>query len=315
MTEPQGGQTATGAPSSSSDKTPLDELMLAMDVVDTLRHRELVVERELNTEDRERALIDRLREIYAAQGIEVTDRILAEGVQALREDRFTYQPPTAGVAISLAKVYINRGRVTKILLAVVGTVALIWGGYQLLIKGPAERRLAAIPEALGSHYQAVIDVTDVADIEALAKHIADDGRAALESGHPEQAQRAVDQLENLRARLEQSYELRIVSRPDEYSGVWRIPERNPNARNYYLIVEAVTPEGEVLTLPVTNEEDGRVERVSKFGLRVDEQVFNRVAADKQDDGIVQNRRVGVKRRGQLEPEYDISTTGATIVAW
>ena len=31
---------------------PLDEVMLAMDVVDTLRHRELLVARELAAEDR-----------------------------------------------------------------------------------------------------------------------------------------------------------------------------------------------------------------------------------------------------------------------
>jgi hypothetical protein len=42
--------------------------MLAMDVVDTLRHRERLVERELNEEVREEQLIDRLRTLYKSQG-------------------------------------------------------------------------------------------------------------------------------------------------------------------------------------------------------------------------------------------------------
>nr|MDJ0956301.1 DUF6384 family protein [Arenicellales bacterium] len=63
----------------AEDKTParpLDDVMLAMDVVDTLRHQQLLVERELNTEDRDKKMMDRLREIYASQGIEVPDHVL-----------------------------------------------------------------------------------------------------------------------------------------------------------------------------------------------------------------------------------------------
>ena len=41
---------------------PLDDVMLAMDVVDTLRHDQLIVERELNEEERRAKLIERLRE-------------------------------------------------------------------------------------------------------------------------------------------------------------------------------------------------------------------------------------------------------------
>ena len=67
--------------------------MLAMDVVDTLRHRERLVERELNEDVRDEQLIDRLRALYKSQGIDVPDRILAQGVKALKESRFVYTPP------------------------------------------------------------------------------------------------------------------------------------------------------------------------------------------------------------------------------
>ena len=87
---------------------PLDEVMLAMDVVDTLRHRQDLATRELGTDANERQLIDRLRDIYHQQGIEVPDHILKEGVAALQESRFVYDPPKPGFGASLARLYVGR---------------------------------------------------------------------------------------------------------------------------------------------------------------------------------------------------------------
>ena len=50
---------AAAAPTTAPAK--LDDLMLAMDVVDTLRHRERLVERELDEDAKEEQLIERLR--------------------------------------------------------------------------------------------------------------------------------------------------------------------------------------------------------------------------------------------------------------
>ncbi len=85
--------TTVSAGAQPQDKPPLDEMMLAMDVVDTLRRRQRLVEREFDSEGREQDLKQRLRKIYAAQGIEVPDHVLEEGVAALREERFVYKSP------------------------------------------------------------------------------------------------------------------------------------------------------------------------------------------------------------------------------
>jgi hypothetical protein len=303
------------AESQATAKAPLDEVMLAMDVVDTVRHRALLVERELNAEDRDQKLLERLRELYAAQGIEVPDHVLQEGVRALREDRFTYKPPAPGIGVTLARLYINRGKWAKGLLAIVALVVVLWGGYTLLISGPRARHLAALPGVIEAQRQVIVEEAVSPAVKARAEQLATAGRAALREGNTAAAERAIGDLQALRAQLEQTYELRIVSRPDELSGVWRVPERNPQVRNYYIIVEAVTPDGKVLDLPVTNEEDGKTSIVSKWGLRVDEPLFRQIAADKQDDGIIQNRRFGIKGRGHLTPEYLMPTTGAAITAW
>jgi hypothetical protein len=55
--------------------------------------------------------------------------------------------------------------------------------------------------------------------------------------------------------------------------------------------------------------------VQKWGLRVDHATFEAVRRDKQDDGIIQNNRFGVKKRGSLKPEYLMPTTGGAITRW
>src|SRR4051794_26200209 len=102
---------ATRAPASDGTTRPkLDDLMLSMDVVDTLRHQESLVTRELNEDQKEAELIERLRKIYRDQGIEVSDRIIQEGVKALKDSRFVYTPPKPGLGTTLATLYVQRGR-------------------------------------------------------------------------------------------------------------------------------------------------------------------------------------------------------------
>ncbi|MBN9021903.1 MAG: hypothetical protein J0H08_07390, partial [Rhizobiales bacterium] len=103
---------------------------------------------------------------------------------------------------------------------------------------------------------------------------------------------AIAGLDALRAELNLTYQLRIVSRPGEDTGVFRIPDVNETARNYYIIVEPVTDSGEVLSLPVVNQEDGRTYTVSKWGVRVPEATYEAIRDDKSDDGIVQSNILG-----------------------
>ena len=299
----------------TATRHPLDDVMLAMDVVDTLRHRQLLVERELNTEAREQTLIKRLREIYAAQGIDVPDHVLAEGVAALDEERFVYTPPEPGWRVTLAHLYITRGTWGKALLAILAMIIAVAIVYTTMISGPQQRRLAALPGELATQRQAIIELTEVPEARERAQQYLVQGQAALREEDADAAGKAVVSLKELRAQLEQEYTVRIISRPGESSGVWRMPDVNTDARNYYVIVEAVTADGSTLTLPVRNEEDGKIYKVNKWALRVSEQLYEQIAADKSDDGIIQQRDFGVKRRGQLTPDYAMPTTGAALTDW
>ena len=97
-------------PANVGDKVQLDELMLAMDMVDTLRHQEDLVARELDHEVRDSELRIRLREIYASQGLDVSEAALDSGIRALREDRFVYRAPKPSFALRMAGLYVDRGK-------------------------------------------------------------------------------------------------------------------------------------------------------------------------------------------------------------
>ena len=302
--------TAVGGGESKAGQ-PLDEVMLAMDVVDTLRRRRRLVERELDAEGREQDLKQRLHKIYAAQGIEVPDHVLEEGVAALKEERFVYSPPSASLATRLAQLYVSRAGWGKWVMGSLAVLLVAWLVYHFAVVIPRTQ----LPERLEAAYQSVVEVVESDEAGRQAEQLYKTAGTALSNGDEEAAQTALQSLHDLRSMLEQAYTLQIVSRPGEKSGVWRVPEANPKARNYYIIVEALAADGRTLQVPVVNEENGRTERVSKWGLRVEKAVFERIAADKQDDGIIQQRQFGVKQSGQLKPDYRIPTSGAAITQW
>ena len=292
-------------------RQPLDEVMLAMDVVDTLRHQEKVVARALDSDARDREFKEKLQRIYKAQGIDVPDHVIEEGVKALQEDRFSYRPPPSGFNLYLARMYVSRGRWLPWAggLAVVCVIAVF--AYQFMVVTPRK----ALPGQLQSSYELVLDKAESEAGKNAVESIYSRAETSRRADDAEGMQQALGALEELERKLDQKYTLQIVSRPGERTGVWRIPDINSSARNYYIIVEAIDDSGDAQQVAITNEETGTIETVSRWGVRVDESTFQTIAADKQDDGIIQNNVFGRKKQGYLEPEYLMPTPGGFITSW
>lgn len=318
------------AEAATADKAPLDDVMMAMDVVDTLRHRDELVERELSGDQRRQKMIERLRKVYQSQGISVSDRILAEGVDALEQERFVYEPKRGGFAFTLARLYVRRRIVGRNI--AIGATALVLGAlvWFFLIEQPRQQNLErqqeaaaalaielseTIPDDLARLSEAIVAEANDPEVGADALVIAEDGLEAAEQGEAENARQAVAELEATLSDLRATFELRVVSRPGEQSGVERIPEANPAARNYYLIVEAIDPDGDLVSWRVTSEEDETTQTVTMWGVRVPVEVYEAVRDDKLDDGIIQNDLVGDKIRGDLEITWVMDTLGGAILEW
>jgi hypothetical protein len=416
-------------------KIELDQVMLAMDVVDTLRHQQDLVNRELASDQLDQALVEKVKRMYASQGLEVTDEIIAEGVAALRENRFAYQPAPPRGSLWLARLYVHRGFWAKVGAGLLAAALASFLVYRVAYVGPevrgraraaqeinaqisqqqdqlsvarerlaqlnqslnkakdkaaaqaelankrlsaeAEQQLAAaetnlqalgklsltpsldaesyvtqgqtvkrrleqrtsllkemgghldkaeaaltglteltvLPQKLSSQRNSLLAESRDGKARSQAEKLYADATEALGRGDVQAALKSSAALKQLQEQVLQEYDLKIVSRPGAPSGVWRQPPKRPGTRNYYVIVEAVTPKGERLTMPITSEEDGSTRNVQQWGLRVDPDTFERIRQDKTDDGIVQNNRFGVKQRGYLDPQYLMPTTGGAITRW
>ena len=304
-------------------KAPLDDVMLAMDVVDTLRHQQDLVVRELADDKREAQLLEKLREIYRQQGIEVSDAILKEGVSALAESRFVYTPPKPGLRVALAKFYVGRRRWGPGVLAFALIVGLGLGGYFLAYK-PYRASVAeaarvelseTLPAQMDALYQTIFDETKVQQAAIEAEQMRNRGRVAASEGDREGALDAITSLTELRDTLRQEYNLQIVNRQGVQSGFWRFPDINTEATNYYVVVEALDPDGKPLSLPILNEENGKTETVAMWGVRVPEDVYRSVETDKRDDGIIQRNVVGLKQYGFLDVDYTVPVLGGAVTEW
>ena len=293
----------------------LDDVMLAMDVVDTLRHRTLIVERELGVDAREDDMIRRLREIYTAQGIEVPDRILKDGVKALEENRFTYKPPENTLSVKLAKFYIGRKRWLKPVAALFGIGALGAGSYQIGVAGPTDAAFHRAATSLDRYYEEAIVLAETDFAKERIESTHDAGQSAQEREKLGDLQASVSTLKQVRDTLDKNLTIRIISRPGEQSGLPRIPDDQPDQRNYYLFVEAVDGAGKIYPMEITSEEDQSTRIVKKWGVRVPQSVYDRVREDKQDDQIIQRAIIGEKPRGTLKPDYSIRTMGGHILDW
>ncbi len=310
---------ATVAPAAEATQPPLDDLMLAMDVVDTLRHNEAIAEREVAGVDRRARLIARLKEIYAAQGIAVPDRILADGVDALEQDRFVYKAKTGGFSFTLARLYVRRAEIGRRVGIVAAIVLALFAGWYFFVQRPAAQRTETarielsqtIPERLAALQRDIgAEARDPA-VTAAAAITARDGLAAANAGNAEPARAAITSLESTLAELRTVFEVRIVSRPGLPSAFTRIYNNNPT-ENFYLLVEAIDPSGRALTRQITSEEDQATRSLALWGVRVPEATFNAVADDKLADGIVQNALVGTKDRGNLDVTWTMPVSGGFV---
>ncbi|MEM7253691.1 MAG: DUF6384 family protein [Pseudomonadota bacterium] len=300
---------ATESPSGAD--APLDDVMLAMDVVDTLRRRERLVTRELNDAGREADLSARLKEIYAQQGITVPDHVIEQGVRALREDRFVYRPPDGGIRRRLWLWYTKRDKWGKWVAGAIGVLVVFLGIRFFTVVAPE----AALPDDLAETHQAAMSLAKSDTAKKLADDLMAQGSAAIAEDDPDGARGAMKRLRELSDLLQTRFQLQIVNRPGERSGVFRIPDVNTQARNHYVIVEAISPDGDALTVPVKNEETGKTERVTQWGIRVDARTFEAIRNDKSDNGIIDNNIVGTKDVGFVKPTYRIKTQGGSITRW
>lgn len=301
---------------------PFDEQLLVADVVDTLRRGGGGLPGAAAARSDDPALFGRLRELYGEVGLEVPDRLLAEGIAAHATGRFDHVP-LRGPRTIPAHLYVRRRSWAPAGLGLAAVLAIGLAGYFLAYRPyrAAQRALAqqelqqGLPGEMDALYRQIFNETKVQSAATEAAELRDRGKAAATRADRAAAEQAIAGLRALRDRLGQAYTLQIVDRNDVRPAFWTFPQNNTEATNYYLVVEAVDADGRALELPITSEQTGLTETVSRWGLRVPQAVYDVVMADKQDDGIIEHSFVGIKQDGFLDVDYAVPVIGGTVTQW
>lgn len=300
-----------------SNLQSLHDVMLAMDVVDTLRHADQMVDEALDSDARAAALIARLRNIYSAQGVQVSDATLAEGVAQLEQSRYSHRPGGAPWQRWLAGRYIRRHRWLRyvMLMPVLFGTLYVVEGVQRLLPGDVAVHSTRLSADLRSAYTEAASMADGSAmghgnrIDALY-HL---GTVALEQGDKAAARQAIVALEGFSDALMSSYTLRIVDEPGTPSTIVR-RDSLADVERHYLLVEPLNSRGRAVAVTLAGA-DGRQLRVKRYGIAVPEQISVAVRADKLDNGRIDARTVGYKAPGNLELDYDMPVLQETIAAW
>jgi len=137
-------------------------------------------------------------------------------------------------------------------------------------------------------------------------------------------ERIKSELATLQSEFASQYSVTIFSSPNERSATERLwtDENGTRTSGFFVLVNARDDEGQTVEVPIHNRETDRALRVSRWGEQVPEAVFERLAADKKADGVLDEREFGVKRQGKRELEVTLKgedgqpiTRGGQITSW
>lgn len=97
----------------------------ALEIIDRMRHEQVVIEENLNLPQRREAVAQKIKAHYQANGIQVSQEMIDEGVRRFFDNRFTFEPPMLNLVqkalLSMAFKYeraltVNKGR----------TISIVW---------------------------------------------------------------------------------------------------------------------------------------------------------------------------------------------
>lgn len=106
----------------------------------------------------------------------------------------------------------------------------------------------------------------------------------------------------------------VVDRVGEKSGVERTYDSS-GGRSWYLIAEALTPQGTPFPVRIKDSETGAQKKVQVFGIRITQAEYEKLKSDKQDDGHIDNNLIGRKPANQLAIQYVRPVMEGRITVW
>jgi hypothetical protein len=304
---------ATDRPSTpvanASEEFSLAEMVRIMDVATSLRQERELVEEQLNFDQIKARLRQKLTEAAKVTGEEVTDAEVDAAIEQYYSGQHSFREPTRDFRIVLAHLWVRRRSILTWGVAGLAVLALITWLF-ILPSGPfnpggrAERSIAALTENIQQTADRIKALSnDPSVIPELEKLVAQTSTYAAQKDRT-RLEEVNQQLSNLEERLREEYTVAVVSTSGTKSAIDRYitDESGQRVSGYYLIVEARSPDGKVLSRRIHNNESGQDDEVNVWAERVPKEVYDRLAKDKREDGILNENIFATKRVGFAKEE-------------
>ncbi len=296
----------------------LPELIRIMDVATTLRKEQEVVEEQLNIDQIKVRLRERLLEAAQVAGEPITAEQIDAAIENYYDKLHEFEEPPWSFSVLMAHLYVRRVTITKWIVGIAGVLALTWG---LLASGflPGEARTRAEIDRLTTAIETRAAAVRVLSAEEVVSGDIDKLLAVAQSHREQQDPAKLDEVlqevSTLQQQLEAEYEIVVASEAGQASGIDRYytDENGERVSGYYLIVEARAADGQPVGVQILNRETGKMETRSRWAELVPQEVYERIAKDKQTDGVVDERVFASKQRGELEPEVRMANEAGQVL--
>ncbi len=324
--------------SAAGQKAPpqisLDEMLRVMDVATELRKQRETVEKEFAVDETRQMLRERLLAATSITGERVSEVEVDTAISQYFDTLYTFREPPRSLNVTLAHLYVRRGQLSVTLVLVLALAGVGW--YLLHTTAGTFSRTARSSRAAVQQATSPADLSQrlqdnaqarAAELEQSVRDLSERIKAVgRDAGIPQEIERLLGELDVARRQrdvksltelnqrtatlldqLNGEYEVHIVSGPNEKSGIDRYFEDDQGKRiaGYYVIVEARTAAGRVLTRTIRNAEEDELNEVTRWAERVPKEVYDRIKADKKVDGILNETLFAVKQRGYQNEEIKL----------
>ena len=300
------------------ERLSLEQMTRIMDVAATLRKERDVVEQQLNLDQIKAKLREKMLEAARVSGDPTTPEEIDAAIEQYYDQLHKFHEPRLGLRTFFAHLWVRRRGIFKFLFGLAAAYLLIWG---LLTSGmlPGAARNRQVMQAIERDAAAVQEINLDGTVKGELDTLVASAKAAVEQGDGAKLSELAVQIAALQADLESQYTVVIASGPDEQSGLERkwTDDAGTRTSGYYVIVEARDANGQPVKVPIVsreNQKTGAVEMASRWAEQVPEEVFNRLAADKQADGVLDQKLFGVKERGSRAVEVKLTDASGAPLA-
>ncbi len=277
-----------------------------MDVASELRRQRQRAEGELETDDAKAKIREKILATAEITGEQLTAQEIDAAIDSFYSGLYRFEQPEKNLQYRLAKLYIARGKILRrIVLPIVLLLAVVYGFQAIGSMRESQKQanlaeqLKELPAQSKKLHEACLAIAKDEQGREKANDLFARVQSAQATGDLDGIRQLNSEFEQHLALLRKEYQVQIVNRPGQKSGIDRYytDEQGQRVSGYYLIVEAIDSKGQRVPVEILSKESNARGEVFSWAERVPKAVYDRIREDKMKDGTLEETLFAEKKLG------------------